>query len=74
MKIKLINKDDKSIIAEYEAITAPCKHDLVTFENKTLKVEQVEYFIKENWSRENQIDYIGVTVKPYGYCRINLCN
>jgi hypothetical protein len=65
MKIKLINKDDKSIITEYEADTAPYKLELVTFENKTLKVDQVEHFIRKNkMAQKNQIDYIGVTVKP----------
>lgn len=65
MRIKLINKDDKSIITEYESETVPCKHEFVTFENKTLKVEQVEHFIRKNrMAKQNQIDYIGVTVKP----------
>ena len=69
MKIILINKDDKTVMAEYESPVAPCKHDLITVETKkdvtTVKVDQVEHFVRENrMARRNEIGYIGVTVKP----------
>lgn len=65
MKIKLFDKNDKTVIAEYESPVVPCKHDLITLSGNTAKVDQVEYFVRENsMAGENQIDFVGVTVKP----------
>jgi hypothetical protein len=69
MNIKLINKSDGLVCLEYESPVTPLKNEIIIANIKgeeiEVKVEQVNHFVIENrMARQNELDYVGVIVKP----------